>query len=154
MRHRFENDGDGIPSESLISSTIRELLVKSNSKYRGVLIPIRHDQSFDNLSPKFLNYLETHTYLDGMPDLTETLGVAKSAAAIMRQISLLWKPTGISMSLVIESTPPTEVAVVDVFDFMRRVLTLIKNQKKEQTRLRRDQRGHDTSFSSCTNGSK
>lgn len=142
MRHRFEKDGDGIPSESLISSTIRELLVKSNSKFRGVLIPIRHDQSFDNLNPKLLNYVDSHSYLDDMPDLAETLGMGRYASLIMRQMRGVWKPSGISMNLVLESTPPPG-GDVDVFAFMRRVLLFIKNQKKELARIRRDQRGND-----------
>lgn len=138
MRFRFEAFGSSVPSETQISSTIRELLVKSNSKYSGVLIPIRHDVSFDDLNPKLINYCSSHSFLDDMPDLTEIIGSSVYASAIMRQIGKVWRPgSGISMNLVIATTPPA--GDTDVFEFMRRVLLLIRNQKKVQAKRKKEQ---------------
>lgn len=138
MRYRFEEYGSSVPSETLISSTVRELLVKSNSKYSGVLIPIRHDVSFDDLNPKLINYSLSHSYLDDMPDLTETIGSSEYASAIMRQIGSVWRPgTGISVNLVVQTKAP--VGDTDVFDFMRHVLVFIRNQKKAQAKRKKEQ---------------
>lgn len=142
MKVQFDNDLiPDPPPPSMVTAMMHEMSRKFNTEDEAILLLVKPD-ACRLVNPSFLNYLDEHTFLDGMPDLTEELGVDRYAAAIMKQLAPVFKFTAkATISAIVHSKPPSDE--VDVLNFMRDVFLyinkhkeIIKQRKKAATELR------------------
>jgi hypothetical protein len=116
------------PPESMITSMMHELERKYNTEDEAIIVLMKPD-ACRIVKPRFLNYMDEHAFLDGMPDLTSTLGVDAYAAAIMQQLAPVFKSSArATISAIIHSVPPSDG--VDVLQFMRSTLSYIQQHKE------------------------
>jgi hypothetical protein len=116
------------PPESMVTATMHELERKFSTEDEAVILLMKPD-ACRSVNPRFLNYLDEHTFLDGMPDMTAELGVDAYAEAIMEQLAPVFKTSGrATISAIIHSKPPS--GAVDVLQFMRDKLSYIEQHKE------------------------
>lgn len=142
MKVQFDNaDISDPPPESMVTATMHELERKYSTEDEAVIVLMKSD-ACRMVSPRFLNVLDEHTFLDGMPDLKSELGVDVYAAAIMQQLAPVFKSSAkATIAAIIRSEPPS--TGVDVLQFMRRTLLYIEQHKeliKRQKRVAKEVR--------------
>jgi hypothetical protein len=135
MKVQFDNaDIPDPPPESMVTAIMHELERKYSTDDEAIIVLMKPDAS-RLAKPRFLNYLDEHAFLDGMPDLTSELGVDAYAAAIMQQLAPVFKSSAkATISAILRSEPPSNG--VDVLQFMRNTLSYIE-QHKELIKIRK-----------------